>query len=257
MRHTTRIALLPLALLLPLTACDSPRLQLESSERLNDLLPSSSDYPDGLRVESIDVDELNGESTSGTDFDSVSPAACDEALASGPGEFPTEAVQGAGQVAVADSSDALAVYSYVLVSGDFDADVDDTAYETMLDSCSSMTVVNEGIQFKGGLERAESSALPEDDQKFTMNLSAEGMDMVMWTAWGQVEDVYFVLIGMDLGTGSSSNTPALAAECYENGVDQECLDRIQEEADAEATAAKEERFEEILDTAMESLVDHV
>ncbi|WP_431888498.1 hypothetical protein [Nocardiopsis alba] len=244
----TRHAFLPLALLLPLTAC-SEQVVLEPSERLESLLLPSSDYPDGFEVETIDLDEVDGSGGGGTDFDSIEPAACEEAFEDSPADVPEEAAEGAGQVAVSSGSSPT-FYTYALVSGDFDETQDASDYEAMLSSCSTMTAVSDGITMEGSIRGTSFPSLPDQGDAFTMDLSADGLDMTMWTAWGQVADVHFVLIGMDLGSSPDVNASTLARECFDDRMDTECRDRLFQEAADEARAAQEEEFDEVLAAAV-------
>jgi hypothetical protein len=241
-----------LALLLPLTAC-GPQINITGSERLEALLPSESDYPDGFDVEPIDMEEVNGTRVAGPDFDSVEPAACEEAMSHGPGELPEEAAEGAGQVAVVSSSSRPLVYTYVLVSGgDDEAEHDASAYEAVTDACSRMTVVNEGVGLEGGFRSAGSPDLPGLDDKLTLELSAEDVDTVMWMAWGKVEDVHFFLMGMAVQAERSGLLqPGVDTECLQQGY--QCYRDKREAAAAEAREVAEEDFDAFLALALQTL----
>lgn len=255
MRHqTSLIPLLSFALLLPLTGC-GPQLNITNSERLDAMLPSPSDYPEGFDVEPIDMDEIDGTSVSAADFDSIEPADCERAMSNSPADFPDEAAEGAGQVAVHSRSSGPALYTYVLVSGDFEQEeFDASAYEAMLDSCSTMTVFTEDIEMEGGLHRADAPALPDQGGKFTMDLSADGMNMTMWSAWGQVEDVHFVLISMVMDTGTGPTIPTnLTDECEKGGY--QCYMEQKELAADAARGEAEQEFDELLAVAVQKLED--
>ncbi|MEU3018274.1 hypothetical protein ABZ635_12860 [Nocardiopsis sp. NPDC007018] len=254
MRHRNiLVPLLPLALLVPVAACDQ-QINITASERLESFLPSASDYPDGYEVEAVDMAELDGTSVSTTQFDSIQPAECAEVMNEGPADLPTgAAAEGAGQVAV-DSS-VPSVYTYVLVSGDDEEfDFDPSAYEEMIRTCSTMTVVSEGIEMEATLRSDDTPELPDPGGKFVMELSAEDLDMAMWTAWGQVEDVHFVLIRMDMDTGVSPDRSLLSSECEGDfRAIRECQERVTEELAQEAMDEADTEFDAFLDIALREL----
>ncbi|WP_049567114.1 hypothetical protein [Nocardiopsis sp. SBT366] len=252
-QRTALVPFLPLALLLPLTACDQ-QINVTASDRLESLLPSGSDYPAGYDVESVDMAELDGTSTSGTDFDSVEPPECAAAMNEGPADLPEESAEGAGQVAV-NSRSGPSIYTYVLVTGDFDeADLDTSAYESLLDTCSTMTVVNEGVEMEATLRSSDSPALPDDGGKFVMEMTADGLNMATWTAWGQIEDVHFILIRMDLDTGGDLSAGELAGECEGDFREfRECRERVTQERAREALDEADTEFDEFLTVALREL----
>lgn len=253
MLQKARHRFLPLALVLPLVGCGGAQIELQHSEELEALLPAPSDYPDGFDVETVDITELDDSGGSGTsDFDSIEPTVCEEALEGGPGDVPEEAAEGAGQTLTPSGEETNSVYVYFLTTGDFEENAQDrAAYETMLDSCSSMTVVEDDMEMEAGISPAHSPALPEGGEGFTMELSSEGFAMVMRVGWGQVEDVHFVLVGMSAGTEAEVSPSTLADEC-ELG-DAQCRDRVQEEAQNEAQEELEVEFDEVLAAGMEIL----
>ncbi|OOC54876.1 MULTISPECIES: hypothetical protein [Nocardiopsis] len=249
-----RYGALPLLAALVLTTACDPQLELRGSERLDALLLPPEAYPDGFTVEEIDIEDFDGASATG-DLGNVEPAECGAALGGGPEQLPEEAVEGAGQTATrpGSSSGSAVVYSYVLVSGDFgDVSADEAGFEQMLDSCSRMTVANEGTEFEGTLSSANSSALPEGGGMFVMTLSGEGMEMVARTAWGQVEDMYFVLMALDLG-GSSDLSPMELVEACRDDSRPDCYDSHRAEVAAEADERMAEDFEAVLERAVEKL----
>ena len=115
-----RHALLPLALALPLAGCGAPQVELEQSDRLEGLLPSPSDYPDAFDVETVDITDVEDDGSTGGDWDSISPAECEDAMDGGPGDVPDEAAEGAAQTLTPSSDDTERVYVYMLTSGDYE-----------------------------------------------------------------------------------------------------------------------------------------
>lgn len=219
------------------------------------LLPATSEYPDGVSVEPIDTEELDGATPPGLDdLDSVEPADCASAMEDNPAELPEEAVQAAGQVSASGGGSADKIYSYALVSGDFEEEVvDEGAFERVLSECSSMTVVSEGVEMEGGISGRDFDALPEEGGAFTMDLSEDAHSMAMWTAFGQVEDVYFALIGMDLDAAADMLPGSTDDDCDDDQLGFECFEEQREEADAESRDESEAEFEEFLNTAVETL----
>lgn len=236
-----RHVLLPLALALPLTGCgqeqvesgqeqgrnDQEQVELRHSEQLEALLPPASDYPAGFDVETIDITELDDSENMGmSDFDSVEPAVCEKPLSGGIGDVPESAFEGVAQALTPTEEHLEGAYLYVLSTGDFVENARDMdAYRTMLESCSTMTVVNNGMELEASIDPADSPTLSENGEGFVMEVAAEAFTMVTRTGWGQVEDVHFSLIGMSTG------------------------DRSQEEVAAE--------FDEVLTAGLESLHDQI
>ncbi|WP_435111782.1 hypothetical protein [Nocardiopsis synnemataformans] len=249
-------ALTLLAALVLTTGC-GPQLDLRSSSRLEALLPSSNAYPDGFDVDELDVEEIEGVDFGGTDtddFGDVEPAECEAVLNGGTGRLPAGAVEGAAQTATpSGSSPGAATYGYVLVSGDFgDAPVEGTGFGHLLNTCSRMSVsMNGGIE--GALVSRDSPALPEGGGMFSVTLYGERSHMAARTAWGQVGEVYFVLVGMRTSGYSDVSSMELMEACREDDFSEECRDAHRAQVDREKDALMEEEFEEVLTRAVEKL----
>ncbi|MFE3456847.1 hypothetical protein ACFXKD_04820 [Nocardiopsis aegyptia] len=251
---------LALAPALIVTGCDAQALELRASERLEDMLLTADDYPEGYSLESMDVEDLEGASPGG-DIGDVEPAECAQVMEGGSAEIPEDAVEGAAQSA---TNDDPAVYMLILVSGDPGQDELDTSdYDAMLRDCSEMTITSDGITLDATVESMSSPSLPETGGMFGMSMEGEGMEMAMTTAWGQVDDVFFALVRMDMAPGADSESaPSLPygdarEECMEEENPVPCMmdagEAEQEQADAEAREADEEEFEEVLAAAVERL----
>lgn len=254
-----RYGALPLLAALVLTTGCGPRLDLRSSSHLETLLPSSNAYPDGLTVEDLNVEEIEGADLSGAsgagDFEHVEPAGCGAILNGGTGPLPEGAVEGAAQTATpSGSSTGSAVYGYVLVRGDFgDAPVGGTGFGDLVDTCSRMSVSMDGTRLEGELTSEDSSpALPEAGGMFAMTLSDSGPEISARTAWGQVGDVYFVLVAMRTSEPSDVSPWELADAC-EGRTDFDCYDSYRAEAAAEADEQMAEDFGAVLERAVEKL----
>ncbi len=248
---------LPLLAALVLTTGCGPRLDLQDSSRLEALLPSPNAYPDGFDVDELDVDEIQGVDfggEAGTDgFRDVEPAECGAVLNGGTGRLPAGAVEGAAQTATpSGSSPGAATYGYVLVSGDFgDAPVEGTGFGDLLDACSRMSVsANGGLE--GALVSRDSPALPEGGGMFSVTLYGEHAHLAARTAWGQVGEVYFVLVGMRASGYSDVSSLALMEACGDD-LDPGCEDAYRARVDREEDDRMEEEFEEVLTRAVERL----
>ncbi|WP_444963326.1 hypothetical protein [Nocardiopsis sp. M1B1] len=250
-------ALTLLAALVLTTGC-GPQLDLRESSRLEALLPSPNAYPDGFDVDDLDVDEIQGVDFGGEagadDFGDVEPAECGAVLNGGTGRLPAGAVEGAAQIATPPgSARSSAVYGYVLVSGDFgDAPVEGTGFGNLLDTCSRMSVsANGGVE--GALVSRDSPSLPEGGGMFSVTLYGERSHMAARTAWGQVGEVYFVLVGMRTSGYSDVSSTELMEACREDDFSEECRDAHRAQVDRERDALMEEEFEEVLSRAVEKL----
>ncbi|WP_061081211.1 hypothetical protein [Nocardiopsis alborubida] len=249
---------LPLLAALVLTTGCGPQLDLRDSPRLEALLPSSNAYPDGFDVDELDVDELQGVDFGGEagtdDFGDVEPAECGAVLNGGTGRLPAGAAEGAAQIAApSGSSSGSAVYGYVLVSGDFgDAPVEGTGFGHLLDTCSRMSVSVGGTRMEGALVSRDSPALPEGGGMFSVTLYGERTAMAARTAWGQVGEVYFVLVGMNAGDSSDVSTYELMEACPDE-IDMDCMDSHRVRMATEENERMAEDFEEVLSRAVEKL----
>ncbi|RKS09421.1 hypothetical protein DFP74_5157 [Nocardiopsis sp. Huas11] len=250
---------LALAPALVLTGCDAPTLELRPSERLEDLLLTADDYPEGYSLESIDVEDLEDTSTGADDIGAVEPAECARVMDGGSAEIPEGAVEGAAQSA---TSDDPAFFMHMVVSGDLGADALDTSdYDALLRDCSQMTITSEGITLDAALESMSSPSLPETGDMFALSMEGEGMEMVMTTAWGQVDDVFFALLHMDMAPGADAVPTMPHGEAREACTEEEnpvpCMtdarEAEQEQADAEARQEAREEFERVLAAAVERL----
>lgn len=250
-------ALALLAVLVLTTGC-GPQLDLRSSSRLEALLPSPNAYPDGFDVDELDVEEIEGVDFGGgtgtDDFDDVEPAECGAVLNGGAGRLPAGAVEGAAQTATpSGSSSGSAVYGYVLVSGDFgDAPVEGTGFGHLLDTCSRMSLSTGGARLEGALVSRDSPALPEGGGMFSVTLYGERTAMAARTAWGQVGDVYFVLVGMSAGDSSDVSSHELVEACPDE-IDMDCMDSHRVRMATEENERMAEDFEEVLSRAVEKL----
>ncbi|MBE2997677.1 hypothetical protein IDM40_02995 [Nocardiopsis sp. HNM0947] len=247
-----RHALLPLALALPLAGCGSPQVELEQSDRLEALLPSSSDYPDGFDVETVDITDVEDDGSAGGDWDSVSPSECEDAMDGGPGDVPEEAAEGAAQTLTPSGDDAHGVYVYMLTSGEFQAGAEEEAHlRAMLDACSSLTATYDDMELEGSMAEADSPALPEGGDGFTMDVGADGFDMATTVVWAQVEDVHFLLMGMNTGAEADVSPHEIVDEC-EIG-DRDCRDRVTERAESDAQDEIDAEFDEVLEAGVAAL----
>ncbi|GAB2524864.1 hypothetical protein [Nocardiopsis aegyptia] len=126
-----------------------------------------------------------------------------------------------------------------------------------------MTVASEGVTFDATVESRSSPSLPESGDMFAMSLEGGGVEMAMTAAWGQVDDLFFALMRMDMAPGADSEPgPSLPygdarEECMEEENPVPCMMDVgeaeQEQADAEAREADDEEFEDVLAAAVERL----
>ncbi len=76
----------------------------------------------------------------------------------------------------------------------------------------------------------------------------------MWTAWGQIEDVHFILIRMDLDSGGGLSAGELAGECEGDFREfRECRERLTRERAREALDEADTEFDEFLTVALREL----
>ncbi|MEV2278683.1 hypothetical protein AB0I72_24155 [Nocardiopsis sp. NPDC049922] len=254
-RHRVFLPLLPLTALVAAVGC-APRPDLDASDRLDALLLDADAYPIGYTVQTLDIDDLDGTAASATPFDRVEPAGCADVLDGGAVELPEEAVEGAGQVATTSAPSAL--YTYVLVSGDFPEDASAaSAWSDLLDRCAEMTVVADGVEARGGLTAEESPLLPDGGGMFSMSLTGDGVEMSSRAAWGRVGDVHFALTSLDLDPAPEVSTPELVDACVEDPADTDCVEEQREELADRARAEAAREFASVLSRAVETLEEGV
>ncbi|WP_017601851.1 hypothetical protein [Nocardiopsis lucentensis] len=240
---------LPLAALLLAVGC-APGPHLRSSERLDDLLLGPDAYPDGFTVEAAPIDALDEMAVSEPVVDGVEPAECAHMFDEGTAALPKGATEGAAQIATSAIPPVL--YSYVLASG---GPAEDTAagWAGLVDRCSEMTAVVDGLELRGGLTAEDSPYLPDGGGMVAMDLTRNGMDMSARVAWGRVGDVHFVLRSRDLDAAPAVSTPDLVDTCVEVPTDFDCVEEQREERAAQARARAADEFGVVLFRAVRAL----
>ncbi|WP_017573917.1 hypothetical protein [Nocardiopsis halotolerans] len=249
-RHGVPLLLMALVLV---TGC-TPPLELRGDNRLEGLLPPPTAYPEGFDVDQVRVEELD-EGTDNGGYTRVEPEQCGAVLSGGTGWFPEGAEKGAAQIAdPLYSSLGSVVYGYVHVSGDFgDTPVEGTGFERLLDSCDQLTAHFHGDSVDGTLVSETSPSLPEGGGMTVLTLSSgEETEKVTRTAWGQVGDVYFVLVAMHTISPADAPVGALSEACRDD-VGMECTQAQEEELVAEAIERQAKEFESVLAQAVEGL----
>lgn len=289
MRH--RALVVPVVLAVVLTGCSN--VDLTATQRMNDLLPTEAELPDGYTREWIDMDGFDGELSSANHISSVSPSSCDAALDEPPDVFPGGSGEGAALSLrpPADSSprpeDALAsaeeggpgseprdpvvtgAFSYVVASGDLPQVDRDRRLERILAECGdgfSLTF-DDVAGLTGEAEPFASTALPEGGGGFILRIGDNGpTHRTSHMAWGQVGDVFFMLGRVDWRVppdqGALDPYSSSAHECrreasHDEAEALECAEtRRQEEARALARE-QDESFEEMLEIVTDRLEENV
>ncbi|MFI6579227.1 hypothetical protein ACIBFB_25865 [Nocardiopsis sp. NPDC050513] len=253
-RRRVFLPLLSLTALVTAVGC-APPPDLDASDRLDALLLGADAYPTGFTVQTVDTGDLadlDGTAVSGASFDRVEPAECADAVDGGAAALPVGAVEGAGQVATASAPPL--VYTYVLVSGDFpEGGAAVPGWSELLERCSETTVATEAFEAHGGLTAEGSPSLPEGGGMFAMSLTGDGVDLFSRAAWGQVGDVYFVLMSLDLDPAPEVSTPELVDACIEDPADTDCVGEQRRELADQARAEAAAEFESVLSRAVDTL----